>query len=141
MTARSSLATLDAEMTRKAAGICGLLMLVFAGWLMVSPGQVATYETSKIDELPNGCLVAAVEFQAERGLRHRNVWARIVQVSYLFQRQKHAYCVYALRNGDIWAYSIGEGSFPLGTRSRSIIDVKAGLRRHDPLIEWARYID
>src|SRR5581483_1483512 len=68
-----------------------------------------------IEAPENGCEVAAREMEAavmaEQGLHHYRVWARLVAVSYgWWKRMGHAYCVYALQNGEVVAYDINGGT-------------------------------
>jgi len=73
----------------------------------------------EVSQLVNGCLVAAVEVQAAL-LAHKDLskvtWAHIFIAQ--GKDSAHAFCIFALKNGDMWAYDILHGSACLHTTSR-----------------------
>lgn len=120
-------------------------------WLILSllvaigvPSTFAEPVIPPVTHVNNGCLIAALE--AEAALTAKNdlshvTWAKLVRVEYSWLKPGHAYCVYALLNGDIYSYDINHGSLPLGTRLRDKASIKAGLRSHDPLISKIEFLD
>ena len=107
------------------AAIAISLFCVFAP---VAEPQV--YETH-VKPLPNGCLVMAYEFQADQSLR-QFTWSRLIRVQYLFA--SHAYCVFSLRNGELFSYDALHGSMKLYTHDRSDAGVEKALKEIDPNI-------
>lgn len=115
-----------------------ILYAVFAGW--------EVKRTVVLDQLPNGCLVNALEFEcavtAEQGLSHVT-WARLVRVSLRdgWHLRGHAMCVYSLRNGDLWVYDILSGSQKLDTREHDRRSVADSLHRLNRRIYFLQFID
>jgi hypothetical protein len=87
--------------------------------------------TAQITKLNNGCLIAALEMQAALTAQQdlsRITWAKIVRTHGRNTRLGHAFCVYALQNGDVWAYDILNGSTDLDTQARDIDSLIAALQ-------------
>ena len=107
------------------------------------PTQIA-----RITDVKNGCLIAAVEYEsallARDGLQ-RCTWARIVRVKITgamwWKDEGHAVCVFALRNGDVWAYDILNGSTSLHTRKRDLATISTQLRQIFPTMQSAVFLD
>ncbi len=96
------------------------------------------------EAMTNGCLVFAREYQG--ALEARNLlgyvtWTRIVRVTRWGDKGGHAYCVYALRNGDMYSYDVLHGSMRLATRSHNIKDVVWALRLNDIRTKKGKYLD
>lgn len=92
--------------------------------------------------LPNGCLVAAFEFECAVTARNelqRVTWAKLVLVHYF--RVGHAFCVYRLRNGDIYSYDTLHGSMKLETHSCDIKSIVASLKANDHWILNGHFAD
>lgn len=96
-----------------------------------------------VTRVPNGCLISALQVQiallAQKELSGVT-WARIVCVGY-YNGTGHAYCVFALRNGDIWAYDPQTNSSNLHTKNQEISVVLFALKLHDPSIKNGNFLD
>lgn len=93
----------------------------------------------------NGCLVAAVQMEAEvtsrAGLNSHGVWTRLVRVTYVGTPTGHAYCVFSLRNGKLWAYDAKKGSVQLATEKRDLSSVIKALQLQDHTITGGVFLD
>ncbi len=116
--------------------------------LLVASALPATSLLSEPDvqvtRLPNGCLVAALEYEAalsaQRGLA-KVTWARLLRVTYKGMPIGHAYCIFSLRNGDLYSYDINHGAIDLRTRDARAPSILGALRQWDRGAEWDRYLD
>jgi hypothetical protein len=98
--------------------------------VIVPPGV-----TAEITRVNNGCLIAALEMQAAL-IAQKDLagitWAKIVRTHGTNVRRGHAFCVYALLNGDVWAYDIINGSTDLGINNHDIDSLVAALKKGLP---------
>lgn len=95
----------------------------------------------EIPRLPNGCLITAVEFQAQLSLHDNGIWSRVVGLRQMGSFEGHAVVVFSLRNGDLWFYDLNSGSTFLKTTDRSLPAIAAALAVHFPGIYKVAFLD
>lgn len=97
---------------------------------------------SRVIPMPKNCLVAAAVFQADYELGKHKIWSRIVRVAWNPRGDGHAFCVYSLRNGEVWTYDSVHGSMPLNTTSRDLRSIYEALSaRYGHRLYSAQWLD
>lgn len=94
-------------------------------------------------QVPRGCVPFAAQYQYSYAVREAlqpYAWCRIIRVERR-DNGAHALAIFALKNGDVWAYDTLRGSDDLRTRSHELREIIKRLREIDSLVESGEWID
>lgn len=102
---------------------------------------VARVSAQTVDVFPKGCVIAAVEYQANLSLKNHRIWSRIIKINFDNQQDGHAVVVFSLPAGALCVYDLNLGTRKLGISQRDLPSITIALKYQYEHVTTAVFFD